>query len=136
MVESHSKLTDEIVTANYEEIIIINGLPFLQVFPQMFQNKTIAEIFKIKKGQRNKNMTNYELDVKERGINQFREQLFLPCGINLSIFRLPVQTQAAFWLMLFNWIECNNYSVTIEPKKGKQLAEYVTNKNFPPELLF
>jgi len=32
VAKSHPKLTDEIVTANYEEIIK-NGVPFLQVFP-------------------------------------------------------------------------------------------------------
>ena len=36
--------------------------------------------------------------------------------MNLNIFKLPAQTQAAFWFMLFNWIECNNYSITIGVK--------------------
>ena len=45
---------------------------------------------------------------KEEEINPFREQLFVPCGMNLNVFRLPSQTQAAFWFMLFNWIECSN----------------------------
>jgi len=35
MVKDYSKLTDEIVTANNEEIVN-NRLPFLQIFPQMF----------------------------------------------------------------------------------------------------
>ena len=33
-------------------------------------------------------------------------------------------TQAAFWFMLFNWIECNNYSITIGPDKRKILAAH------------
>ena len=37
-----------------------------------------------------------------RSITEFREQIFLHCGMNLSIFKLSVQTQAAFWFMLFN----------------------------------
>ena len=47
-MEDYSKLTDEIVTTTYEELIH-NGLPFLQIFPQMFQEANIAETFKIKK---------------------------------------------------------------------------------------
>ena len=54
---NYSKLTDEIVTTTYEELIH-NGLPFLQIFPQMFQEANIAETFKVKESQRNKNVTN------------------------------------------------------------------------------
>jgi hypothetical protein len=43
----------------------------------MFQDANIAETFKIKKSQRNKIITNHELAVKERGINEFREQLLI-----------------------------------------------------------
>jgi len=35
--------------------------------------------------------------------------------MNLNILKLPAQTQAAFWFMLFNWIECNNYSRSNDP---------------------
>ena len=55
MMENYSKLTDKIVIATYEEVIH-NGLPFLQIFPQMFEDTNIAEIFKVKKSQRNKNI--------------------------------------------------------------------------------
>ena len=48
MAKDYSKLTDEIVTENQKEIIK-NRLPFLQIFPQMFQDGDIAETFKIKK---------------------------------------------------------------------------------------
>lgn len=48
MIENSSKLIDETVKTNYEEIIK-NGLPFLQVFPQMLQENNIAETVKIKK---------------------------------------------------------------------------------------
>ena len=41
---NYSKLTDEIVTTTYEELIH-NGLPFLQIFPQMFQDANIAETY-------------------------------------------------------------------------------------------
>ena len=106
MTKDYSKLTDEIVAGNYKEIIQ-NGLPFLQIFPQMFQDENIAETFKLKKSQRNKNIKASELALKDESISEFREQIFLHCGMNLSIFTLPTQTQAAFWFMLFNWIEYN-----------------------------
>ena len=74
-MENYSKLTDEIVTATYEELIH-NGLPFLQIFPQMFQDANIVEIFKIKKSQRNKNITSSQLALKNKNIEEFREQFF------------------------------------------------------------
>ena len=42
----------------------------------MFQDANITETFKVKESQRNKNITNYQLGVKERDINEFREQMF------------------------------------------------------------
>lgn len=51
--------------------------------------------------------------------------------MNLNIFKLPIQTQAAFWFMLFNWIECNNYSITIGPERRKILASYYSRSNDP-----
>ena len=114
MMEHYSKLTDEIVTTTYEELIH-DGLPFLQIFPQMFQDANIAETFKVKKSQRNKRITSSQLTSKNKNIEEFREQIFLHCGMNLNIFKLPAQTQAAFWFMLFNWIECNNYSRSNDP---------------------
>ena len=67
MTKDYSKLTDEIVAGNYKEIIQ-NGLPFLQIFPQMFQDENIAETFKLKKSQRNKNIMAAELDLKAESI--------------------------------------------------------------------
>ena len=49
----------------------------------------------------------------------------------MSIFKLSTQTQAAFWFMLFNWIECNNYSITIGPQKRKILADYYSRSDDP-----
>lgn len=69
--------------------------------------------------------------MKEREINQFREQLFLHCGMKLSIFKLPTQIQAAFWFILFNWIACNNYSITIGPERRKLLTKYDSRSNDP-----
>jgi len=88
LVKDATKFTDEIVKQNYEEIMQ-NGLPFLQIFPQMFQENNIAETFKLQKTQRNKNLTASTLDAKEYEINEFREQLLVHCGMNLSIFKLP-----------------------------------------------
>ena len=97
----------------------------------MFQDANIAETFKVKKSQRNKSITSSQLALKNRNIEEFREQIFLHCGMNLNIFKLPAQTQAAFWFMLFNWIECNNYSITIGPERRKILADYYSRSNDP-----
>ena len=97
----------------------------------MFQDENIAETFKLKKSQRNKNIMASELALKDESISEFREQIFLHCGMNLSIFKLPSQTQAAFWFMLFNWIDCNTYSITIGPERRKILAEYYSRSNDP-----
>ena len=51
--------------------------------------------------------------------------------MNLSICKLPTQTQAAFWFMLFNWIECNNFSITIGPERRKILTDYYSQSNDP-----
>ena len=69
MMGNSSKITDEIVTATYEELIR-NGLPFLQISPQMFQDANIAETFKVKKSQRNKSITSSQLALKKRFTNQ------------------------------------------------------------------
>jgi hypothetical protein len=96
MMRNDSKLTDEIVAATYEELIR-NGLPFLQISPQMFQDANIAETFKVKKS-----ITSSQLSLKNKNIEEFRKQIFLHCGMNLNIFKLSTQTQAAFWFMLSN----------------------------------
>ena len=129
-MNSYSQLTDKIVTENYKKIVK-DGLPFLQIFPQMFHDENIAETFKLKSSQRNKGIETYELTRKDDQIKRFREQIFLHCGMNLNIFNLPIQTQAAFWFMLFNWIECNNYSITIGPERRKILASYYSRSNDP-----
>lgn len=96
MMRNDSKLTDEIVAATYEELIR-NGLPFLQISPQMFQDANIAETFKVKKS-----ITSSQLSLKNKNIEEFRKQIFLHCGMNLNIFKLSTQTQPAFWFMLSN----------------------------------
>ena len=52
MINEYSELTTEIVKLSYEEVMR-KGIPFLQIFPQMFQDENIAETFKLKKSQRN-----------------------------------------------------------------------------------
>ena len=47
------------------------GVPFLQVFPKMFQDNNFVETFKIKNSQRNKNIPAHAFDVKEQEITQF-----------------------------------------------------------------
>lgn len=46
MMKDPSKLTYEIVKLSYEEIIR-KGIPFLQVFPQMFQESNISSTITI-----------------------------------------------------------------------------------------
>lgn len=121
---------NEIVKRQYETLME-EGLPFLQIFPEMIQESTVAETFKNRAKERNKSLTQSQLDYKNASIEEFRENLFLYCGISLNIFNLSSQTQAAFWFMLFNWIECNNYSITIGPKKRKILAKYYSRSSDP-----
>ena len=85
MMGNSSKITDEIVTATYEELIR-NGLPFLQISPQMFQDANIAETFRVKKSQRNKNIKASELALKDESISEFREQIFFTLWDELKHF--------------------------------------------------
>ena len=121
---------NEVVKRQYETLME-NGMPFLQIFPEMVQELTVAETFKNRAKERNKSLTQNQLDYKNASIEEFRENLFLYCEISLNIFNLSSQTQAAFWFMLFNWIECNNYSITIGPKKRKILAKYYSRSSDP-----
>jgi len=123
-------ITNEVVKRQYEALME-NGMPFLQVFPEMIQELNVAETFKNPAKERNKSLTQCDLDYKNASIQEFRENLFLYCGISLNIFNLSSQAQAAFWFMLFNWIECNNYTITIGPKKRKILAKYYSRSNDP-----
>ena len=50
----------------------------------MFQDANIAETFKVKKSQRNKSITSSQLALKNRNIEEFREQISLHCGMNLN----------------------------------------------------
>jgi hypothetical protein len=110
MVKNKSGSTGEIVKVQYEELME-TGLPFLQIFPEMVQEMDIAQTFKRRANERSKSITQSKLDERKHNIEKFREDLFLYCGMNLSILKPPTQTQAAFWSMLFNWLECNNYPV-------------------------
>ena len=44
MIKDYFKFTGEIVTATYEKLIN-NGLPFLQIFQQIFQDTNIAKTY-------------------------------------------------------------------------------------------
>ena len=61
MVKDESTLTNEIVKKQYEELMT-NGLPFLQIFPEMIQESNVAETFKIRAKERNKSLTQENLD--------------------------------------------------------------------------
>ena len=130
MVKDESTLTNEIVKKQYEELMT-NGLPFLKIFPEMIQESNVAETFKTRANERYKGLTQDNINYRNASVEEFRENLFLYCGIYLSVFKLSVRTQAAFWFMLFNWIECNNYSITIGPQKRKILAEYYSRSDDP-----
>ena len=77
MTNDCSRLTDEIVAGNYREIIQ-NGVPFLQIFPQMFQDENIAETFKLKKSQRNNNLVLLKTIAK---VSFFK----LPCWVDKEL---------------------------------------------------
>ena len=55
----------------------------------------------VKKKSEIKSLTQAELDERYSSIQRFKENLFLYCGINLSILKLATQTQGPFWFMLF-----------------------------------
>lgn len=56
MVKDESTLTNEIVKKQYEELMT-NGLPFLQIFPEMIQESNVAETFKTRANERYKGLT-------------------------------------------------------------------------------
>jgi len=85
MATNEFSLAKQVVKEQYEELMH-NGLPFLQLFPEMIQEVDIAETFKRRGTERNKSIMQSELDE----IEEFWENLFLYCGVNLSIFKLPV----------------------------------------------
>lgn len=45
----------------------------------MFQDENIAETFKLKKSQRNRNIMDSELALKDESIREFREQIISKC---------------------------------------------------------
>ena len=92
--KDNSLLTDEVVKRQYEALMH-SGLPFLQIFPQMIQEPNVAETFKTRAKGRDQSLEG-DLDHKNASIEEFRENLFLYCGISLNIFKLSSQTQAAF----------------------------------------
>ena len=77
MVKDKSTLTSEVVKEQYEELIS-RGLPFLQIFPEMIQESNVAETFRIRTNERN------NLDSRNASVEEFRENLFLYCGINFK----------------------------------------------------
>ena len=59
--KDHLSLTNEVVKRQYETLME-NGMPFLQIFPEMIQELTVAETFKSRAKERNKSLTQNELD--------------------------------------------------------------------------
>ena len=74
---------NEVVKRQYEALMK-NGMPSLQIFPEMIQELTVAETFKNRTKARNKSITQSRLDDKSASIEEFRENLFLYCGINFK----------------------------------------------------
>ena len=58
MVKDKSTLANEVVKEQYEEMIS-RGLPFLQIFPEMIQESNVAETFRIRTNERNKNIMEF-----------------------------------------------------------------------------
>ena len=57
--KDHLLLTNEVVKRQYETLME-NGMPFLQIFPEMIQELTVAETFKSRAKERNKSLTQYK----------------------------------------------------------------------------
>ena len=72
--KDHLSLTNEVVKRQYETLME-NGMPFLQIFPEMIQELTVAETFKNRAKERNKSLTQNELDYKHASVEEFREDL-------------------------------------------------------------
>jgi hypothetical protein len=87
MVKDKSTLTSEVVKEQYEEMVS-RGLPFLQIFPEMIQESNVAETFRIRANEQNKSLTQNNLDSRNDSVEEFRENLFLYCGINLFIRKI------------------------------------------------
>ena len=49
----------------------------------MIQEPNVAETFKTRAKERNRSLTQGDLDYKNANIEEFRENLFLYCGISL-----------------------------------------------------
>lgn len=69
-------LTNEVVKRQYEALMK-NGMPFLQIFPEMIQEPNVAETFKNRAKERNKSLTQDNLDSRNASVEEFRENLFL-----------------------------------------------------------
>ena len=76
MVKDKSTLTNEVVKEQYEEMISC-GLPFLQIFPEMIQESNVAETFRTRTNERNKSLTQNNLDSRNASVEEFRENLFV-----------------------------------------------------------
>ena len=68
-------LAKQVVKEQYNELMH-KGLPFLQIFPEMIQEADIAETFKRRGTDRNKSITQFELDERAGSVEEFRENLF------------------------------------------------------------
>ena len=86
MVKDELTLINEVLKKQYEELMT-NGSSFLQIFPEMIQESNVAETFKIQVNERNKSLTQGDLNYRNASVKEFRENLFLYCGINLSYYR-------------------------------------------------
>lgn len=64
----------------------------------MIQESNVAETFRIRTNERNKSLTQDNLDSRNASVEEFRENLFLYCGINLSVFKLSTQKLLGFGL--------------------------------------
>lgn len=89
--KDNSSLTNEIVKRQYETLMH-SGLPFLQIFPEMIQEPNVAETFKTRVKGRNHDF------YRDASIQEFRENLFLYCGISLNILSSLARPRRLFGL--------------------------------------
>ena len=68
-------------------------------------------------------------------MQNFKRSLLLTWGVNFKIFDLPAPTQSAFWFMLFHWIDCNRYTITITPNDEKTCIKRSVENTFGTKYL-
>jgi hypothetical protein len=62
-------------------------MTFLRTFLETIQEPSVAETFKVRANERNKSLTQGDLDYKNASIEEFRENLFLYRTFPLFVYQ-------------------------------------------------